>query len=215
MLVSEWVDGVPLWDAPDPDQAAARLVVFVLGAFRSGIVHADPHPDDVRVLQDRRLAILDFGATRTVEPMRVEAAAAALEAFTAQDTEAFGGALERLGALPASHAATAMELIGYSLGELAGPAPTRLDSGAVLAARDRMFDRPEALAELLAAGALPPEDLWPMRGAAQLFATIARVGATGPWRELTRAAFRDGWDAAVSLSPAEAPAPPGSAAPPA
>jgi hypothetical protein len=32
---------------------------------------------------------------------------------------------------------------------------------------------------------------------AQLFATIARIGATGAWRELARAALREGWDAPV------------------
>ena len=61
---------------------------------------------------------------------------------------------------------------------------------------DEKFDcGPDLLAELILAGALPPEDLWPARGAAQLFSTIARIGATGAWRELARAAVRDGWNA--------------------
>jgi predicted unusual protein kinase regulating ubiquinone biosynthesis (AarF/ABC1/UbiB family) len=194
VLVSEWVEGVPLWSAPDPDQAARRLVIFVLGAARFGIVHADPAPEDVLVLPDGRLAILDFGATRTVEPERLEQALAALEAFSTEDPEALGAALERLGALPRSHAGTALELGRHALGELAGRA--RLDSEAVIAARDRLFGQPEQLASLIGAGTLPPEDLWPARGAAQLFGSIARIGATGDWLELARAALRDGWDAA-------------------
>jgi predicted unusual protein kinase regulating ubiquinone biosynthesis (AarF/ABC1/UbiB family) len=195
VLVSEWVDGVTLWQAPSPDEAAARLVVFVLGALRAGIIHADPHPDDVLVLEDGRLAILDFGATRTVERERVESAAAALEAFAADDASELGAALERLGALPASQAPTLLDLLRHALGELAGPEPARLDSQAVLEARDRLFARPRELSEVIAAGTMPPEDLWPARGSVQLFATIARVGATGPWRELARAALRDGWAA--------------------
>jgi predicted unusual protein kinase regulating ubiquinone biosynthesis (AarF/ABC1/UbiB family) len=197
VLVSEWVDGVPLWKAPDPDQAAARLLVFVLGAARSGVMHADPHPDDVLVLGDGRLAILDFGATKTVDPDRVTASFEAVEAFVADDVDAFGRAAEQLGALPAKHAATALELGGFALGDLAGEDPVRLDSDAVVAARDRLFDRPDALVELILAGSLPPEDIWPVRAVGQLFASIARVGATGPWRELVRAALRDGWDAEV------------------
>ena len=35
-------------------------------------------PDDVLVTADGRLAVLDFGATRTVDPARTEIAAAAL-----------------------------------------------------------------------------------------------------------------------------------------
>ncbi len=194
VLVSEWVDGVPLWEAPDPDLAAARLVAFVVGAVRNGFAHADPHPDDVLVLSDGRLAILDFGATREVTSERFAAVAEAVEAFVADDADAFGAATERLGALPAAHAQTAIDLARAALGELAGEAPTRLDSAAVIAARDRARDQPRALSELIAAGSLPPEDMWPARGIAQLFGSIARVGATGPWRELVRDALKDGWD---------------------
>lgn len=195
VLVSEWVDGVTLRQAPNPDEAAARLVVFVLGALRAGIIHADPHPDDVLVLEDGRLAIVDFGATRTVQRERVEAATAALEAFAADDADELGAALERLGALPASHAPMLLDLLRHALGELAGPDSARLDSAAVLEARDRLFARPRELSEVTAAGAMPPEDLWPARGSVQLFATIARVGATGQWLELARAALQDGWAA--------------------
>jgi predicted unusual protein kinase regulating ubiquinone biosynthesis (AarF/ABC1/UbiB family) len=194
VLVSEWIDGVKLADAPDRDQAAARLLVFVVGGLRAGIVHADPHPDDLRVLEGGRVAILDFGATRTVDPARADICADAVEAFAAGDANAFGTALERLGALPASHAATALELGRAVLAEFAEEGPVRLDSEAIVAGRDRLFREPGALVELMQAGTMPPEDMWPARGVGQLFATIARVGATGPWRELVRATIRDGWD---------------------
>jgi predicted unusual protein kinase regulating ubiquinone biosynthesis (AarF/ABC1/UbiB family) len=195
VLVSEWVDGVPLREAPGRDEPAARLVVFALGAARAGIIHADPDPEDVLILGDGRLAILDFGATRTVDADRVHTAASAFDAFLARDAEALGNALERLGWLPAAHAGTALELGLHALGELAGTEPVTLDTDAVQAARRRLLKRPQPVVELVLAGALPPEDLWPARGLAQLFGTIARVGANGPWRELARAALRDGWDA--------------------
>jgi predicted unusual protein kinase regulating ubiquinone biosynthesis (AarF/ABC1/UbiB family) len=192
VLVSEWVEGVPLSRAPDPDEAAARLVAFGLGAARAGIVHADLHPDDVLVLDDGRLAILDFGSTRTVDPDRVDAATRALDAFIAGDADAFGAATEQLGALPAKHAQTALVLAAETLGELAGADAVRLDSVAVIAARDRALAQPQRLGELILAGSIDARDLWPARGAAQLFGTIARVGASGAWRELARAALRDG-----------------------
>jgi hypothetical protein len=195
VLVSEWVDGIPLWRASDPDQAAARLVQFALGGAAAGIVHAGPDPDDVLVLPDGRLAMLGFGAWADIDPDRVALVAVALHGFLARDVEAFGGALEQLGWLPRGCGATALRLIDDGLGGLAGPGPARLDSDAVLAARDRLLDRPEAIVELILAGALPPQDLWPARGVAQLFATIARVGATGDWRGLALTALRDGWQA--------------------
>lgn len=197
VLVSEWIDGVTLWDAPDSDVAAARLVVFVLGGLRAGLIHADPDPDDVLVLGDGRLAVLDYGAIGTVEGDRLEATTAAVEAFVEDDADGLGAALEQLGALPSAYAATALELTKHVLGDFAGPDPVLLDSDAIIAGRDRLFDRPGPVSELMRAGALPPADLWPSRGAGQLFAAIARVGATGPWRELVRGALRDGWDAEI------------------
>ena len=69
-----------------------------------------------------------------------------------------------------------------------------MDILAVLAARDRLLEQPDVLLELVVFGALPAEDLWPARGIAQLFGTIAQAGgATGVWRELARASLKDGW----------------------
>ena len=56
-----------------------------------------------------------------------------------------------------------------------------------------MLERPDDLLALLTRGALPPADLWPVRGIAQTFSTVARVGATGPWLTLAQEALRDGW----------------------
>lgn len=197
VLVSEWIDGVPIAQAPDPDQAAARLIAFASGSVRERMIHADLTLDNVLVLGDGRLAVLDFGATRTVDRARADKLAAAVDAFADGDPLAFGQALEALGAAPARLGATALDLLGHALGALGGADPSRLDGAAVSEARDRLLGRPEQLGELILAGNLPPEDLWPARGDLQLFATIARVGATGPWRELIRTALRDGWRAPV------------------
>ena len=195
--VSEWVDGVPLTRAPDRDRAAARLLVFMVGAVRFGIVHADPDPADVLVVPDGRLAVLDFGAARTVDRNRVATAAAGLDAFARRDPRALARALDGLHWLPVDHVTPALDLIAHVLGDLAHPGHVRLDSDAVVAVRDRLSERTDAVTELLLAGALPPEDLWPARGLLQLFGTIAGIGATGPWLELCQAALRDGWNAQV------------------
>jgi hypothetical protein len=193
VLVSEWVDGTPLSGAADRDAAAAQLVRFALGAAAAGIFHADPDPEDVLVLPDGRLAILDFGAWCEVDRDRVVLATAAFDAFLERDVDAFARAVDGLGWLPSDRAPVALNVIDRALGDLAGPGPVRLDQDAVLAARDRLIDQPEAVVDLILHGALPPQDLWPARGVAQLFATIARVGATGDWRELIGAALHDGW----------------------
>ena len=195
VLVSEWIDGVPFPQAKDPDRAAAWLVIFTLGGIRAGLLHADPDPDDVLELPDGRLAVLDYGATRTVSRERADLGLALVEAFAAGDAEALGDALERLGTLPADHGARALELARVVLGELGEPGPSRLDSEAVVGIGKRAAGQPEDAVEIAMQDGLPPEDLWPLRGAGLAFGTIAQTGASGDWLELTLRALRDGWDA--------------------
>jgi predicted unusual protein kinase regulating ubiquinone biosynthesis (AarF/ABC1/UbiB family) len=69
VLVSEWVDGTPLSriiaeGEPDERNRAGLLYVRFLfsGPERAGLLHADPHPGNFRLLDDGRLAVLDYGA---------------------------------------------------------------------------------------------------------------------------------------------------------
>jgi predicted unusual protein kinase regulating ubiquinone biosynthesis (AarF/ABC1/UbiB family) len=200
VLVSEWIDGEPLSRVTDRavlDRAAAQLLVFVIGGLRAGFVHCDADPEDVLVRSDGRLAILDFGAVGLVEPDRIDTGLALVEAFAAGDASALGTALHGLGLLPAAFGEAAFQLAGDVLGDLGGSAPSRLDSAAIVAAERRLEARPGDVIDLILAGNLPAADLWPARGLAGLFGTIARVGATGAWRELVLGALRDGWDASV------------------
>ncbi len=196
VLVSEWIDGVSFRAAPDRDDVAARLVLFVLGAARWGIAPAGLDPDDVRVREDGRVAILDLGSTRAVDSWRLEQTTRAVEALTGGDRPALAAAVTALGWLPQRSLPIAEELGRHVLGVLSGAPASRLDSEVVLAARDRLLGRPGQLLELILVGSLAPEDLWPARGVAALFGTIARVGASAPWLELVRVGLREGWQAA-------------------
>ena len=69
VLVTEWMDGTPLADVitsgtqEQRDRAGLLLVRFLFsGPARTGLLHADPHPGNFRLLDDGRLGVLDFGA---------------------------------------------------------------------------------------------------------------------------------------------------------
>jgi predicted unusual protein kinase regulating ubiquinone biosynthesis (AarF/ABC1/UbiB family) len=69
VLVSEWMDGTPLSKIISEGTAAQRnragllFVRFIFsGPARTGLLHADPHPGNFRLLGDGRLGVLDFGA---------------------------------------------------------------------------------------------------------------------------------------------------------
>ncbi len=69
VLVTEWMDGTPLskiisdGSKPERDRAGILLARFLFsGPARAGMLHADPHPGNFRLLADGRLGVLDFGA---------------------------------------------------------------------------------------------------------------------------------------------------------
>jgi predicted unusual protein kinase regulating ubiquinone biosynthesis (AarF/ABC1/UbiB family) len=69
VIVSEWVEGLPLsriianGTQEERDAAAQLYLEFLLaGPQRAGLLHADPHPGNFRLLEDGRLGIIDFGA---------------------------------------------------------------------------------------------------------------------------------------------------------
>jgi predicted unusual protein kinase regulating ubiquinone biosynthesis (AarF/ABC1/UbiB family) len=69
VLVAEWMDGTPLakvisdGSKAERDRAGILLVRFLFsGPARAGLLHADPHPGNFRLLDDGRLGVLDFGA---------------------------------------------------------------------------------------------------------------------------------------------------------
>ncbi|MRH91478.1 phosphotransferase [Nocardia sp. SYP-A9097] len=69
VIVSEWLDGVPLTRLiadgaqSERDRVGLLALRFVLSApERSGLLYCDPHPGNFRVLPDGRLGVVDFGA---------------------------------------------------------------------------------------------------------------------------------------------------------
>jgi predicted unusual protein kinase regulating ubiquinone biosynthesis (AarF/ABC1/UbiB family) len=69
ILVSEWMDGTPLsrvitdGTKEERDHAGLLFVRFLFcSPARVGMLHADPHPGNFRMLPNGKLGILDFGA---------------------------------------------------------------------------------------------------------------------------------------------------------
>lgn len=69
VLVSEWMDGTPLsrvitdGSKEERDHAGLLFVRFLFcSPARVGMLHADPHPGNFRMLPNGKLGVLDFGA---------------------------------------------------------------------------------------------------------------------------------------------------------
>jgi predicted unusual protein kinase regulating ubiquinone biosynthesis (AarF/ABC1/UbiB family) len=69
VLVTEWVNGTPLakvitdGSQGERDEAGRLMATLHFSApARAGLLHADPHPGNFRILPDGRLGVIDFGA---------------------------------------------------------------------------------------------------------------------------------------------------------
>ncbi|MGH9066810.1 MAG: ABC1 kinase family protein [Acidimicrobiales bacterium] len=78
VLVMEWLDGVTLGSAKEATEetdhdrlllARALLDCLLSQVMFDGVFHADPHPGNVLLLGDGRLAIIDFGSVGRVDPL--------------------------------------------------------------------------------------------------------------------------------------------------
>ncbi|MFI5047136.1 MAG: ABC1 kinase family protein [Acidimicrobiia bacterium] len=96
VLVMEWLDGVDVrqvaWgDARMSDRtkiADQLLRMFLEQMLQEGVFHADPHPGNVMLLADGRLALIDFGAAGRLDSLEQAALRDMLAGVTRRDADA-------------------------------------------------------------------------------------------------------------------------------
>ena len=189
VLVSEWVDGTPLRTliesgTPEQRNRSGLLLgqLFFCGPGRAHLLHADPHPGNFRLMDDGRLAILDFGAVDRLP--RGLPRPIGLLARRALDGDAAGvlSGLRREGFVKPSVSIDADELLGYLVPLLE---PLRHEQFHF----ERAWIRAEAmrLADLRKATTgmklnLPPSYLLIHRVALGVMGVLCQLDATAPFR---------------------------------
>jgi predicted unusual protein kinase regulating ubiquinone biosynthesis (AarF/ABC1/UbiB family) len=105
VLVTEWVDGLPFERVRELGQAERDRFGEIVDRFYWGSLHelnrvnADPHPGNYLLMDDARVAFLDFGSTRTFTAQQVESQIGMMRAAAEGDADALVGALRQLGYL--------------------------------------------------------------------------------------------------------------------
>jgi len=120
VIVTEWMDGHPLAQiisAGSPEQRnRAGLLLATLhfsAPTRAGLLHADPHPGNFRLLDDGRLGVMDFGAVaRLPEGMPEQVGRLTRLALAGRAQEVLAG-LRAEGFVPASIDVDADRLVSY------------------------------------------------------------------------------------------------------
>jgi predicted unusual protein kinase regulating ubiquinone biosynthesis (AarF/ABC1/UbiB family) len=103
VLVTEWVegldfDGVMALDQPARNRFAEIVFRFFFGSlYREGDFSGDPHPGNYKLLDDGRVAFMDFGMTKRVPPGWMEHEKAAIRASLDGDAAGVRHELASLG----------------------------------------------------------------------------------------------------------------------
>lgn len=100
VLVTDWVEGTPLaelirdGEPAQRDRAGALLATLHFSApQRCGLLHADPHPGNYRMLPDGRLGVVDFGAVARLPDGHPEPIGRLVRLALAGDAEAVADGL--------------------------------------------------------------------------------------------------------------------------
>jgi predicted unusual protein kinase regulating ubiquinone biosynthesis (AarF/ABC1/UbiB family) len=120
VLVTEWMTGTPLaaivrnGTREQRDDVGLRYVRFLFsGPSRAGLLHADPHPGNYRVLPDGRLGVLDFGAVNRLPDGFPPAIGRLLSLALGGDRAAVLAGLRAEGFVNPTHDVDPDEMLGY------------------------------------------------------------------------------------------------------
>ena len=105
VLTTDWVDGIKITNMVALEAAgvdrrglAVKLVhAWCKQIFEDGVYHADPHPGNILVTADQRIALVDFGAVAELGPRMREGIIELLNGVLAANTEKICAALHTMG----------------------------------------------------------------------------------------------------------------------
>ncbi|USQ75541.1 ABC1 kinase family protein [Ornithinimicrobium cryptoxanthini] len=198
VLVSEWLDGVPLSTlidrAPqaDRDRAAAAYLRLLLEApQRAGLLHADPHPGNFLLLADGRLGVLDYGAVNRLPDGLPDGLSRVLGAAAHGDAEELVEVLRDEGFVRGSVAVDA-EAVRAFVDRFLGPLQAEEFTFSRDWMREMFADLQDPRTEGFRVGLtlnLPPQYVLIQRVWLGGLAVLSQLEATVPMREIVRSAM--------------------------
>ncbi|MGQ0465043.1 MAG: ABC1 kinase family protein [Sporichthyaceae bacterium] len=192
VLVTEWIDGTPLShiikDGTEEQRNRAGVLYhrFHLAApARAGLLHADPHPGNFRLLPDGRLGVLDFGAVNRLPDGLPRAIRTFLAAALNGDGQTVVDGLRSEGFIKPSITIDPDKLLGYLLPFLE-PVTTpdfRFSRPWMRAQAARISDPRSAHYYTGLQLNLPPAYLLIHRVWLGSIGVLCQLGAAAPWRD--------------------------------
>ncbi|MGI8759910.1 MAG: ABC1 kinase family protein [Jatrophihabitantaceae bacterium] len=192
-VVAEWLDGTPLsaiiagGSKPQRDRAGSLLALLHYSApERAGLLHADPHPGNFRILADGRLGVLDFGAVARLPGGYPEPLGRLTRQALDGDGPALLATMREQGFIRPGIALDARQVMDY-LGPIVEPlraASFTFNRPWLRAQANRLGDPRREEAQVGRLFNLPPSYLLIHRVTLGSIAVLCQLGATAPFRPL-------------------------------
>jgi predicted unusual protein kinase regulating ubiquinone biosynthesis (AarF/ABC1/UbiB family) len=195
VLVSEWVDGRGFEEVKElPQEERDRFGEIVYRFCFGSIYHlqhfnADAHPGNYLLMDDGRVAFLDFGMTKQLDPEQIQLEVAALEAIFEDDPEALRVALHDLGFLHKPSKVDAERLMEHVLavgGWYMEDREVTIDSQRVMEAIAAVSDPRSQFFDLMRRENVPANELMGRRMESGVLAVLGQLGATRNWYRIGR-----------------------------
>ena len=195
VLVSEWVDGRDFEEVRELPQAEKDRFGEIVFRFCFGSVYhlqhfnADAHPGNYLLMDDGRVAFLDFGMTKQLDKEQIELEIAALEAAYENDPERLRVALHDLGFLNKPDRVDAellMEHVKAVGGWYMEDREMTIDSEVVMRAITSVSDPRSEFFELMRRENVPANELMGRRMESGVLAVLGQLRATRNWSRIGR-----------------------------
>jgi predicted unusual protein kinase regulating ubiquinone biosynthesis (AarF/ABC1/UbiB family) len=195
VLVTEWVDGVGFEDVKKlPQEERDRFGEIVFRFCFGSIYHlqhfnADAHPGNYILMEDGKVAFLDFGMTKQLDKEQIELEIAAVEATLDEDPEELRVALGELGFLHKPKRIDAEKLMQHVLavgGWYLQDREITIDSEYVMNVIAAISDPRSEFYDMMRRENVPANELMGRRMETGVLAVLGQLQATRNWCRIGR-----------------------------
>jgi hypothetical protein len=197
VIVTEWVDGrrfddVKALPQEERNRFSEILYRFFVGSlYRHGHFSADPHPGNYMLMDDGRVAFIDFGMNKKLSRARVDQEVRWLRAVMERDADGLRDQLAALGYFDPGDAKVTGELLlehAWAIGWwwLDDQGEVTVDRDLVAQMMANAADPRSEYLDLMSRETVPAHAIFAQRMVGLTFAVIGQLGATRNWHRVAR-----------------------------
>jgi predicted unusual protein kinase regulating ubiquinone biosynthesis (AarF/ABC1/UbiB family) len=195
VLVTEYVEGLGFEDVKRLDQEERDRFGEIVFRFSFGSIYhlqhfnADPHPGNYILMDDGRVAFLDFGMTKRLDPEQIELEQRAVDAAARRDPAALRNALHDLGFVKNPSKLDCERLMEHVLvvgGWYLEDREIQISPRRVMKVIESTSDPRSEYYDLMRRESIPAEELMGRRMETGVLAVLAQLRARRNWYRIMR-----------------------------